>query len=664
MQRTRQGFSTCVEKTGQLLARMPRGRKQAIAIAADCTFLPAALAAALLLKFDGHVPLSVSPYLFIVALVAGLTAFAALGLYRQVVRYIELRTLFVSCFGVVLAAASLALVDRSILRSAVPLSAFTIFAALALIYVGLSRLLLRALLQYRRSNKEPVAIYGAGDAGVQLVTALRNAGKYRPVAFLDDNPALQRQVVAGIDVRPPRELARLIEREAVSCVLLAMPSQSHRRRRAILESLQGHAVRVETIPDISDIVAGRATVTDVREVNASDLLGRDPVQPNSTLLDGCIRGKVVMVTGAGGSIGAELARQIMRLSPLRLVLVEMSEPALYQIERELRSLSSSLQAQVEIVALLGNVHHQHRVRDIMHRYGVQTVYHAAAYKHVPIVEQNIIEGVHNNVFSTWYAAEAALECRVETFVLVSTDKAVNPTNVMGATKRCAELTLQAMQERSSHTRFCMVRFGNVLESSGSVVPLFREQIKSGGPVTVTHKDVTRYFMTIPEASQLVLQAGPMAQGGDVFVLDMGEPVRIEDLARRMIRAMGLTERCAGNPDGDIEIVYTGLRPAEKLYEELLIGNNVVRTIHPRIRRATEHRLPWVQMKVVLDELLNALREFDCARARDLLMRVVVEYQPQDGIQDLVWARVQQLTARGKVTDLRQHRIRQQSLTYN
>jgi FlaA1/EpsC-like NDP-sugar epimerase len=359
-----------------------------------------------------------------------------------------------------------------------------------------------------------------------------------------------------------------------------------------------------------------------------------------------------MVTGAGGSIGSELCRQIVRLGPQRLVLFEMSELALYHIDRELRALVDRGEVQVEIVSLLGNAHHKYRVREIMQSYGVQTVYHAAAYKHVPIVEHNVIEGIHNNVISTWHAAEAALECGVESFVLVSTDKAVNPTNVMGATKRLAEMVLQGLQQRGARTRFSMVRFGNVLESSGSVVPLFREQIQRGGPVTVTHPDVIRYFMTIPEASQLVLQAGAMAQGGDVFVLDMGKPIRIADLARRMVRLSGLTVRDDENPEGDIEIRYTGLRPAEKLFEELLIGNNVTGTEHPMIMRAMEHSLTWEQMQELLHDLIVAMNQFDVKAARDLLMRGVREYRPSGELVDNVWCRREsERRAQSKVTSL-------------
>jgi FlaA1/EpsC-like NDP-sugar epimerase len=392
------------------------------------------------------------------------------------------------------------------------------------------------------------------------------------------------------------------------------------------------------MPNLSDLISGKAQISELRDVDVADLLGRDPVPPKPKLSGSCIRGKCVLVTGAGGSIGSELCRQIVRLSPSRLVLFEMSELALYTIERELEEVVAREKLSVEIVPLLGNAYNRHRVRDVLSAFGVHTVYHAAAYKHVPIVEYNVVEGIHNNVISTWYTAEAALEAGVETFVLVSTDKAVNPANVMGATKRLAELVLQALQERTSQTRFCMVRFGNVLASSGSVVPLFQDQIRRGGPVTVTHRDVIRYFMTIPEAAQLVLQAGSMAKGGDVFVLDMGRPVRIDDLARRLVSLMGLTVRDAAHPEGDIEIEYTGLRTAEKLFEELVIGSNVTGTDHPMVMRAMEHHLPWPRMQEILNELLAALASFDCQRALALLTESVAEYQSSPDIRDYVWNR--------------------------
>jgi FlaA1/EpsC-like NDP-sugar epimerase len=422
-----------------------------------------------------------------------------------------------------------------------------------------------------------------------------------------------------------------------------MPSASRRRRREILTALEPLGLHVQSLPHLTDLIAGKARIDELRDVEVGDLLGRDPVPPNPRLFGSCIRGKCVLVTGAGGSIGSELCRQIMQLSPTRLVLFEMSEIALYTIERELNEIATRDRLTVELVPLLGNAHHRQRVREVLAAYNVQTVYHAAAYKHVPIVEHNVVEGVHNNVISTWYTAEAAIETGVETFVLISTDKAVNPANVMGATKRLAELVLQGLQERTSSTRFCMVRFGNVLASSGSVVPLFQEQIRRGGPVTVTHPDVIRYFMTIPEAAQLVIQAGSMAKGGDVFVLDMGRPVRIDDLARRMVNLMGLTVRDADFPEGDIEIEYTGLRTAEKLFEELLIGTNVTGTDHPMILRAMEHRLPWLRMQQVLNDLLVALSTFDCHRALAVLVESVAEYNSQGlEIRDHVWTRKQSL----------------------
>ena len=644
---------------GQRLNELPRHIKQSIAVGLDAVALPWVLAAALLLKFDSIAHVAALPWqLFAASVVCTVPIFAALGLYRAVMRYISFEGLFVAACALLLASAALLTTNALLIHAAIPASAFAIYGLLALSYIGASRLSSRILLHVHRGGREAVAVYGAGAAGAQLAATLRRDTRYRVAAFLDDSKSLHGTTVAGVRVHDPSHLSRLVS-QGVSSVLLALPSVSNRQRHAILKTLESSGVHVSTIPGIADLIAGYATVSDLREVEPSDLLEREPVAPDESLLQACIRGKVVMVSGAGGSIGSELCRQILRLAPARLLLLEMSEPALYQIDRELRLIAGAQQIYVDIVPLLGNAHHRNRVREIMQQYRVQSVYHAAAYKHVPIVEQNIVEGIHNNVFSTWYLAEAALEARVETFVLISSDKAVNPTNVMGATKRFAELTLQALQRRSTATRFCMVRFGNVLESSGSVVPLFREQIRKGGPVTVTHRDVIRYFMTIPEASQLVLQASAMGRGGDVFVLDMGKPLRIEDLARRMIRLMGLSVRDAANPDGDIEIIYTGLRPAEKLYEELLIGGNVTGTEHPMIMRAMEPHLAWADLKEILAEMLDALDGFDCLRARELLMRTVTEYRPDSGIQDLVWLQAQQDDAQelANVTHIHAHRGR-------
>jgi FlaA1/EpsC-like NDP-sugar epimerase len=491
-------------------------------------------------------------------------------------------------------------------------------------------------LSRRNAQRESVIVYGAGRGGAQLVSALFGGDDYLPVALVDDNAEMQGKRIHGLKVSSPEALERLISDSGATGVLLAMPSASRRRRREVLQRLSEFPVHVQTMPEIRDIVSGKARVDDIKDVDVQDLLGRDPVPPNLKLMGACIKGKVVMVTGAGGSIGSELCYQILKLGPSRLVLFEVSESALYSVERKIRKLANKKGIDCEIVALLGSVHHEHRVREVMNVFGVKTVYHAAAYKHVPIVEQNVFEGIHNNVLGTLYSARAAIDAGVESFVLISTDKAVNPVNVMGATKRFAELILQALHSRATATKFSMVRFGNVLESSGSVVPLFKEQIKSGGPVTVTHRDIIRYFMTIPEAAQLVIQAGSMAKGGDVFVLDMGQPVKILDLAIRMINLMGLTVKDAKNPDGDIEIQFVGLRPAEKLYEELLIGANVSGTLHPRIMRADEDFLSREELNVLLDELKLASQNLDYERARKILLSVVKEYDPQNGIDDLIW----------------------------
>lgn len=642
---------TWLERAATAAARFPRATKTGVAVVTDAICVPIALLCALSLRRGSiSAALDVSPWLFVAASLLFLAAFFAAGIYRAISRFITHGGLLKVAIGVAVASCALAFVNSAFFAHPIGGNSITIFAVLTMSYMFVSRSLVRELLYFRHGAKLRVAIYGAGAAGAQLARALRESGKYVPVAFVDDDPALHRNLVAGIKVHDPKSLPSLIKRKAIASVLLAIPSSSRRERQAVLRSLEPLPVSVRTVPNLSDILGGYATVADLRDVDANDLLGRDPVAPDEALLGRCIRDKVVMVSGAGGSIGSELCRQIVRLDPRRLVLLEISEAALYRIEGELRRMLPQSKS-LEIVALLGNAMHRPRVTDVMQTYGVQTVYHAAAYKHVPIVEHNVVEGIHNNLFSTLCMAEAALASGVETFVLISTDKAVNPTNVMGATKRLAELVLQALQERSTSTRYCMVRFGNVLESSGSVVPLFREQIKRGGPVTVTHQNIVRYFMTIPEAAQLVLQAGSMARGGDVFVLDMGEPVRILDLARRMIHLMGATVRDEDNPDGDIEIQFTGLRPGEKLYEELLIGSNVSGTHHHGIMRANEPHLRWSELKEILADLRVALDAFDCQAAREIIMKTVTEYRPACGLQDLVWQRKQVGKRQEKRADL-------------
>ena len=617
--------------------QLKRSSKQLLMLLSDAVAMPAALWTAFTLRygtFDHAV--ADSTWLYVATALSTVPVFVRVGLYRAVIRFLGAQAALTITVGVLFSAVFVAGLDFLAFGHQVPAEAFAIYFVLALLYVGATRFAARELLRLRGSAAERVIIYGAGSAGAQLCSSMIMSRQFRPVAFLDDSPLTQGRRVCGFNVLPSSELPAVRRRLNANIVLLALPTASRRRRSEIIERLGAQGFKVLTVPDIREIISGRARLEEVRDIDVHDLLGRDPVPPNAGLLGACVRGKSILVTGAGGSIGSELCRQIMGLSPRRVVLLEVSELALYEIERELRALNTSLGNHIELVALLGNAHHKQRVREIMTSYGIQTVYHAAAYKHVPIVEHNMIEGIHNNIFATYNTAEAAMECRVETFVLISTDKAVNPTNVMGCTKRVAEMVLQGMQQRGGITRFCMVRFGNVLESSGSVVPLFREQIRGGGPVTVTHPDVIRYFMTIPEAAQLVIQAGSMGSGGDVFVLDMGSPVRIADLAKRMIQLAGYTVRDEKHPDGDIEIRFTGLRPAEKLFEELLIGKNVTGTEHQRILRAMEHSLTWDQMRQVLDELAICSARFDCERAREILLRAVPEYRPTDRVQDFVW----------------------------
>jgi FlaA1/EpsC-like NDP-sugar epimerase len=654
--------SKTVETTGDFARQtvdLPRPIKRVITICADSIMMPLALWAALCLK-AGAFSFSLADWPAYVAVVAISTPiFVRMGLYRAVIRFLGPKAVFAVAFAILVSGALLGLLGQMLHIAALSWSGVIIYSCLALVYVAGSRFVVRyyLLTHYIQPTVARVAIYGAGDAGARLSTALSTTRAFDPLVFVDDKKSLHGRMVNGIKVYAPEQLPELIKARNIDRILLALPSLTRRRRREILSGLEPLGVHVQTVPEFEQLVTGNATVGDIREVDVCDLLGRDSVPPKAGLFDACIRDRVVMVTGAGGSIGSELCRQIIGLGPKRLVLFEMSELALYNIERELRAFCDQHAIKIELVGLIGNAHHKFRLRDILMAYRVQTVYHAAAYKHVPIVEQNVIEGIHNNVISTWYAAEAAHEAEVETFVLVSTDKAVNPTNVMGATKRFAEIVLQGLHRRGSKTRFCMVRFGNVLASSGSVVPLFNEQIKAGGPVTVTHPEVIRYFMTIPEAAQLVIQAGSMAEGGDVFVLDMGKPVRIGDLARRMIHLMGLTVRDEQHPDGDIEISYTGLRPAEKLYEELLIGNNVTGTQHPMILRAIEHSLPWDRVQILLEEILVAMSRFDCHRALQLLGEVVEEYKPAPESHDLVSARQSALSAGDrKVTSLKPRRI--------
>lgn len=562
-----------------------------------------------------------------------------MGLYDSLLRYATSRVLYTLVRGVLLGLLLMVTVWTLLQGGPVPRTVWMIYGLVAVAFTGGIRMLLRDYLHQllqTAGGRQPVIIYGAGAAGVQLATALRYNPELYPIAFVDDNPEICGSQIQGLKVHPPRELERLIHLHEVRRVLLAMPSVSHRRRSEIIERLSPLSVHVMALPGLFELNSGLRHIDELREVDVEDILGRDTVPPDPRLLGTCILGRVVMVTGAGGSIGSELCRQIIALGPARLILFERSEFALYTIERELEALKRRLNNRTDIVPMLGSVEHQRRMAEVMRTFGVQTVYHAAAYKHVPIVEQNPVEGVQNNVFGTLHAARAAVDAGVETFVLISTDKAVRPTNVMGASKRFAELILQGLALEQDKTRFCIVRFGNVLTSSGSVVPLFREQIRQGGPVTVTHPEVTRYFMTIPEAAQLVIQAGAMGRGGDIFLLDMGAPVRILDLARRLIYLAGQTPRDADHPHGTIDIVFSGLRPGEKLHEELLIGDANQPTEHPMIMRAVERQPAWSAVERYLARLIRASRDFDCQEVRAVLLESVEGYQPEGDIQDWIW----------------------------
>ncbi|WP_051087848.1 polysaccharide biosynthesis protein [Endozoicomonas elysicola] len=591
------------------------------------------------------------------------------GLYRAVLRFVGpqvtltiLRTTLLSVTGIIL--------STYVLGWSVPRSIPFLFGLILLFMLGISRYGARYWLaghklkdilltpfsiadkQSQIQRGKPVAIYGAGEAGCQLVSALDRGWEFRPVVFLDDDSAMVGRTVYGRKVYHSSKLPELVEKAFVDQVLLAMPSLAESKRKSILRDLESLNIPVMTMPGMDDLVSGRLKIQDIKEVEIGDLLGRAPVQADSQLLNQCIHGLNVMVTGAGGSIGSELCRQIAKLECKSLVVFDHSEYNLYRIEQEIRQLKEHSGLNFNLISVLGSVNDPRRLLDVIRAYKINTIYHAAAYKHVPIVEHNISQGVRNNIMGTLYTAQAAMVGKVANFVLISTDKAVRPTNVMGATKRFAEQVLQAFSNQEkvnlmhpelfgikqhqfveNQTRFTMVRFGNVLGSSGSVIPLFREQIRSGGPVTVTHPEITRYFMTIPEAAQLVIQAGSMGAGGDVFLLDMGEPVKIADLARHMIRLSGFVEKNDDNPEGDIEIQYTGLRPGEKLYEELLIGDNVGETDHPLIYRAMEESSDWMVLTRGIEKILSSIEYHDYDQARSIMVDFVSGFTPDSVLVD-------------------------------
>ena len=627
---------------------LSRMSKRMIMLLADAVILMLTLLIAFSLRLgEWYWPTDEITILIVLAPLIASPIFIKLGLYHAIIRYIGLHALWAVIQAVTLYALLWALIAFFSNISNMPYSVTLINWVVAILLIGGSRLLARwwvldrplleignslsTPLQINKKKQKNIIIYGAGSAGIQLLGALKYSEEHHPIAFIDDNKSLYKQCLNGLRIYALSDLDSLIDTLQIDEILLAIPSAPRKSKRSVIAKLENYSIRVRTLPSVAELAEGKVQVDDLREVSVDDLLGRDSVVPDAHLLSANIKSKVVMVTGAGGSIGSELCRQIIALQPSQLILFEQSEFALYQIERELLKYSS-----IEILPILGSVMHQKRVERVCQRFKVQTIYHAAAYKHVPMVEKNPIEGVQNNIFGTLRCALAAISSQVETFVLISTDKAVRPTNTMGATKRFAELILQALAQRSSvMTRFTMVRFGNVLGSSGSVVPLFREQIRLGGPVTVTDPNIIRYFMTIPEAAQLVIQAGAMGQGGDVFVLDMGEPVRILDLAKRMIHLSGLDIRQPSNPRGDIEIVFTGLRPGEKLYEELLIGDNVSPTQHSRILRAEEEVLTWEQINILLKALNAASIKGNSIEIRQLLRAAVLGFEPQCDVADVL-----------------------------
>lgn len=645
------------------LLGLSRRQKRLLQVTVDVVLLWGALwlSFAIRLGVDDTVnPFGSHLWLFLAAPLIAIPIFTRMGLYRAVMRYFGNDALVTILKAVTLSSAGWALFAYWVREPSVlvPRSLVFIYWWMSLMLVGSLRLLLRQFFmadwyavktQMRQGSQLPkVAIYGAGAAGNQLLAALRMGRSIRPVAFIDDDDSISGRVIAGLKVYKPRDIEQMINETEVEEVLLALPSVSRSRRREILHSLEPYPLHVRTIPGFMDLASGRVKVNDLQDVDIVDLLGRDAIPPRQELFERCIRGQVVMVTGAGGSIGSELCRQILMSGATTLILFEHSEFNLYSIQSELERSIRRHSLSVRLVGILGSIRNSSRLLDVMCTWKVKTVYHAAAYKHVPIVEHNVAEGVLNNVLGSLNTAQAAIQSGVEHFVLISTDKAVRPTNVMGSTKRLAEMVLQALsceaapvllnqgaRSNQNKTRFTMVRFGNVLGSSGSVIPLFREQIKRGGPVTVTHPNITRYFMTIPEAAQLVIQAGSMGQGGDVFVLDMGQPVKIAELAERMIRLSGLSVRNEDDPSGDIAIEFTGLRPGEKLYEELLIGENVSTTDHPMIMRANEEHLPWKDLKTVIERLLDAVERDDYRVVRQILRETVNGYSPQEEIVDWI-----------------------------
>ncbi len=627
---------------------LPNNYKKLILILGDVVLLSCSLWLAYAIRLGEWWPpvLEQALPLFVFIPLISIPIFLRMGLYRAVIRYIGQKAIIAIAKANTLLTFMFVVFVILFEIKGVPRSVFIIFWGISFLFIGGSRFFLRGIIHAREvdNHKQSVVVYGAGATGAEITKILQIGSDYKPVAFLDDNSDLYGNEIHGVKVFSPGKLQQIIDKHNVKDILLALPSVTHKRRYEILEKLEPYPVHVKTVPGIIELLSGKANVADITEIKIEDLLGRDVVSPRAPLLDSSIRGKSIMVSGAGGSIGSELCRQIIRFAPKRLVLLELSEYALYKIDAELNSVQEN--NSIDIIPILGSITNKEKIETILKSLNIQVIYHAAAYKHVPLVESNPIEGVWNNIIGTWRCAEAAISANVEKFILISTDKAVRPTNVMGATKRMAELVLQALAKKHSKPIFSMVRFGNVLGSSGSVVPLFREQIRKGGPVTVTHPEITRYFMTISEASQLVLQASTMGEGGDVFVLDMGEPVKIVDLARSMIHLSGHGVRDDKSKSDGVEIKYTGLRPGEKLYEELLIGDNASGTEHPKIMRAEESELPFDVVMKYLNSFEESCLEFDAQNVVDILKSAVIEFNPKSQVTDPVWENYQQLRELG------------------
>ncbi|MCG3461375.1 polysaccharide biosynthesis protein [Xenorhabdus bovienii] len=610
--------------------------KTSILILADIIIILSSYWVSMWLRLDRDVPIYNLLHWSVISFTIPCTIFIfiKLGFYRAILRYVNMSILkwaIVGSFLSTLFLMAFSLYQQAFLPRTVPI----IYFSFLVIFLCGTRFLYRTLRNYTMNKGTPIIIYGAGESGRQLLTILREHREFEPVAFIDDNLKLKNLSIHGIIVHSPISILNIIKRYNVKKILLAIPSASIAERRNIIEKLQPTHCEILTIPNFNELVDGTAQIDTLRRVSVDDLLGREQVSPLPELLAKNIFNKNVLVSGAGGSIGSELCRQIIQQKPNTLILLELTEYALYSIEKELQRINKDKKLNTNIIPILGDVKNSEKINKIISKFDINTIYHAAAYKHVPLVELNTIEGIQNNIFGTLVIAQAAINQKVDKFVLISTDKAVRPTNIMGATKRFAELILQALAKQNKNTQFSMVRFGNVLGSSGSVVPLFEKQIANGGPITLTHKDITRYFMTIPEAAQLVIQAGAMGVNGDVFVLDMGESVKIYDLAVKMINLSGLTVKGENDSNGDIEIKVTGLRPGEKLYEELLIGNNVSGTNHPRIMTANEIYLEWSELNELIQHLQSACYERDLETIREILINAPLEFHPKDEICDLL-----------------------------